>query len=489
MNRKNIQYLQKRKQVQPWCYFAVICAVYSLLLPKYSLFTSYNGAAGILLGTVGLCVIHRGVLAGRKTDRGKEQKKKSKLLAFLRLVGYVAIVCALTAVTALFMRDCFFTGMTLFMACFLCVLLLLPAWGKKKEVWLRMLAVSAAGLSLFVAGLPLLGLRQVAGAMVTAMPAWDLKQILLAAGVYMVLSWYVLVLPRTEKKGMWPDSKEGLFLLTGIFLAFLCILFRLIYGAQGTAYRRWPMLSLLQGISVPGKFLERVDALWAGAVIFACFLAVGLLLEKIYVCLKILGVREKSARLWRWKDMVAFGLLVLTLFVYRYSGVEVQNRAYVGAFVADWTEDGYVFWFPWQEKNEATAISAKSFAAARKILGASQNLQPDFGHIAVTVLGKRLLAQPEAAERLFTELAGWQEMDENSYAFAAADPGTLMEADTGGESMGKYISALYENRFGASEDHLTLQQLLVAWENGMKKRDLPELTKEKDTLWIKNPER
>ncbi len=476
---------QKRKQVQPWRYFTVAAAIFSLFLPKSRLFTGYNGAVGILLGTAVLCVLHRIGLAMPQAVRQPVQGKGQKILAVVRLLWYTAVCIALTGSSALFIRDCFWNGMQLWMAWGLILLMLLPAWGKRESTWQRMVAVSLPWLLLFVVGMPLLGIRQIPDFSRLGELSVDIRQILLAAGVYLLVSWYMLLIPGTGKKGMWPDSKEGLYLILGLFLAGICVLFGLVYGAQGTMYRRWPTLSLLQGISVPGKFLERVDALWAGAFLFAVFLAAGLLLEKIFGCLRLLGVPEGSARLWRWKDLVALGLLALVLFVYRYSGVEVQDRAYVGTFAADWSEDGYVFWFPLQEKGEVSEISARSFADAREIFGDSQNLQPDFGHIEVTILGEKLMENRKMASRLFDELAAWQEMDENSYVFAAEDIRSLLKTDTGENGVGKYISELYENRFGPAKGHLTLQQLLVDWENGKNKTGLPEVIEKNGCLWIK----
>lgn len=477
--------LQRRKHVQPWRYFAVTGAVFSLFLPKSRLFTGYNGAVGILLGTAALCVLHRAgmslalFLPQRTSGGGK------KLLALIGMLWYIVVFVALTGSSAVFVRDCFWNGMQLWMAWVLLLLMLLPAWGKNGETWQRMVAVSSPWLVLFVVGMPLLGIRQIQDISRLGEFTLDIRQILLAAGLYLLASWYLLLIPGTGKKGMWPDSKEGLYLLLGLFLAGLCVLFGLVYGKQGISFRRWPMISLLQGISVPGKFLERVDALWAGAFLFAAFLAAGFLLAKISGCLQLLGVPAGSVRLWRFKDLIAFGLLALVLLVYRYGGVEVQDRAYVGAFMADWTKAGYVFWFPLQEKGEVTELSARSFADAREIFNDSQNLQPDFGHIEVTVLGKGLLENPKMTKRLFDELAAWQEMDENSYVFTADEPRKLLETDTGENGIGKYVSELYENRFGPARSYLTLQQLLVDWENSKTDTGLPELLEKNGCLWIR----
>ena len=475
----------KQRHIQPWCYFPVAMAFFSLFLPKFRLFCGGNGAVGILLGTAGVCILHRVRVALSVIKWKPLQGFAGKLFAIVSLLWYTAVLIILTGSTALFIRDCFWTEMSVWVAWGLIILMLLPAWGKKKAIWQRLVAVVAPWLLVFVVGMPLLGIRQIQYPIVRGVLTLDMYQILTAAVVYLLASWYLLLIPGTGKKGLWPDSQEGLYLLLGFFLSGLCVLFGLVYGTQGTAYRRWPMLSLLQGVSVPGKFLERVDALWAAAFLFAVFVAAGLLLEKLFGCLQLLGVPEGSVRLWRWKDLVAFGLLLVALLVYRYGGVEVQDRAYVGAVLADWTEEGYVFWFPSQGKEKVTKVLAKSFTDARDSFADSQNLQPDFGHIEVTVLGRTLLKNRKMTDRLFTELAGWQEMDENSYAFVADMPGSLLKTDTGESGMGKYVSELYENRFGPARSHMTLQRLLVHWENEKTVGTLPELLEKNGCLWIR----
>lgn len=477
--------MNTRKEVQPWRYFGITAAVFSLWLPKLKVFGSSEGMAGIVLGTVFLNIVHRTGLKLRVCGKipriqGTWMEKGT---AACRLLWYLAVFLILTGSSAAFIRDCFWNGMSVWMAWGLLLLMLLPAAGKKREVWQRITAVSAPWLCLLTVGILILSVRQADTAWLTV-TGLQPAEVLKATGIYLAGSWYQLLLPGTGKKGMWPDSKEGLYLLQGIFSAGLCLLFMSVYGGRGTAYRRWPVLSLLQGISVPGRFLERVDAVWAAAFLFAVFLAAGLLLQKMDACLQVLGVGKRKRQLWKWKDLVAFGLLVLVFFVYRYRGVEAQNRAFVSGVLADLEDDGYVFWFPLQTGGEITKLTASDFTEARKLFLESQDLQPDFGHTEVTILGEKLLENREMTDRLFKELAGWQEMDENSYVFCTENPESLLEAETKENSIGSYISGLYENRFGPAREYLTLQRLLVRWENGIYDTQLPELVNQADTLWI-----
>lgn len=477
--------MNRKKEIQPWRYFAVTTSFFCLILPKMSLFSGGNGAVGILLATALLCVFHRIGLQLRIKGRRPAPGLWTKPAAVLRMLWYAAVFAVFTGLGALMIRDFFWSGMSVWMAWGLFLIMLLPALGKKHGVWQRVTAVSFGWLTLFLAGMPLFAVRQIQRANMYTLSDLQWQNILAAALLYLLLSWYLLLIPGTGSRGMWPDSKEGLYLLNGVTQAALCLLLGLVYGSQGAGYRRWPMLSLLQGVSVPGKFVERVDAVWAAACLFAMFLAAGLLLERIFACFAVLGISTGTVRMWRYKDLAAFAILAVTVIVYRYSGVEAQDRAYVSTFMADWEDGEYVFWFPLQQTGEdVLAIHAKSFADARNIMNQNIREQPDFGHIRATVLGEGLLKQPEMTQKLFVELAAWQDMDENSYVYRCGDPEGLITADTKDVPPGIYLADLYENRFGPTGSYPILRELLVSWENGNYGVDIPEIRLSENLLTV-----
>ena len=51
--------MNRQKEIQPWRYAGISLAFFSLILPKIRLFSGADGALGIALGTVILCVLHR----------------------------------------------------------------------------------------------------------------------------------------------------------------------------------------------------------------------------------------------------------------------------------------------------------------------------------------------------------------------------------------------------------------------------------------------
>lgn len=471
--------MNRKKEIQPWRYFGVSTAFFCLILPKTALFSGVDGALGILLATMVMCVLHRMGCRLRSVVKKNAPGIWRKPAAFARIIVYGAVLAALTGLSACLLRDCFWPGMSLGMAWGLFLLLLLPALGKKHSVWQRITAVSFGWLALLVTGMLLLSLGQVQSTWIASALTPDPVRVVAAAVIYLMLSWYLVLIPGTKSQGMWPDSKEGLYLLNGIFLAALCMILGFVYGENGVLSRRWPVLSLLQGIRVPGKFLERVDALWAAACLFALFLAAGLLVERLFLSLKILGVPTGTVRMWRYKDLAALALLAAVALIYGYSGVEAQNRAYVSTFIADREGDSYVFWFPQQEIEETVyAVHADSFGEALELLHRNSRQQPDFGHIRATILGEGLLEDARMTASLFEELAAWQDMDENSYVFCCSDPGALMAADTEGEPCGVYLAELYENHFGPEENHPVLRNLLVNWENGNRRTDIPRIKTE-----------
>lgn len=474
--------MNRQKEIQPWRYAGISLAFFCLLLPKMRLFSDASGALGIALTTVVLCVLHR---VRQKICRSHSRPAAGitgKILAVARVFWYAAVLVMLTGLSAYLIRDCFWPGMSGEMAWGLILLMLLPALGRTHGVWQRVVAVSFGWILLFVAGMPILAVRQIQTAYLTSVLTIDLAKVVAAALFYLAFSWYLLLIPGTKNRGMWPDSKEGLYLLNGVFLAGLCILTGLVYGPEGADYRRWPILSLLQGISVPGKFLERLDAFWAAICLLALLLAAGLLLEKLCTSLTVLGIGTGIERRWKYKDLAALLLLALAVLIYRYSGVEAQDRAYVSTFIADREGDGYVFWFPQQEKEETVyAVHAASFQEALELFTENSRKQPDFGHIRATVLGNDLLADTELTDQLFTELAAWQDMDENSYVFRCSDPQALLSADTEDTACGIYLSELYENHFGMQKSPLILRELMTDWENNGQYRNIPRVIVKEDS--------
>lgn len=477
--------MNRQKEIQPWRYAGISLAFFSLILPKIRLFSGADGALGIALGTVILCVLHR---IRQKLCRGSKETATGiagKILAVACIFLYAAVLAVLTGLSACLMRDCFWPGMSRKMAWGLFLLMLLPALGRSHGAWQRITAVSFGWMLFFVAGMPILAARQIQTAYASSACAADPAKVLAAAFFYLLFSWYLLLIPGTKNRGMWPDSKEGLYLLNGIFLAGLCMVAGLVYGPEGAAFRRWPVLSLLQGISVPGKFLERVDAFWAAVCLLALFLAAGLLLERIFASLTVLGIGTGTVRMWRYKDLAAFILLAAVVLFYRYSGVEAQDRAYVSTFIADKEGDVYVFWFPQQEKEETVyAVHEASFQNALEMFTENSRKQPDFGHIRATIVGDRLLEDTELTDRLFTELAAWQDMDENSYVFRCSDPEDLLSADTEDTVCGIYLSELYENHFGVQKSPLVLRELMVDWENGERHKNIPRIIVENDGCYV-----
>lgn len=477
--------MNRKKEIQPWRYFSISMAFFCLILPKTGLFSGADGAVGILLATVVLCVLHRIGLKLRIDGKKPKPGILKKPAAVVRILWYAAILAVLTGMAACLLRDCFWPGMSLWVAWVLFLIMLLPALGKKHGVWQRITAICFGWLTLFVVGMLIFSVRQMQSVYITSSLRIDPVRAVAAAILYLAFSWFLVLIPGTKSRGMWPDSKEGLYLLNGISLAAYCMILGMVYGKNGMLYRRWPVLSLLQGVSVPGKFLERVDAFWAAACLFALFLASGLLMERLFASLTVLGMGTGGVRMWRYKDLAAFALLAVVVLFYRYSGVEAQNRAYVSTFIADREGDNYVFWFPQQEKEETVyAVHADSFGEALELFGENSRQQPDFGHIRATVLGDSLLEDAGMTERLFQELAAWQDMDENSFVFRCSDPEALVTADTEDAACGIYLSELYENHFGPDESRSALRELLVAWENENRHTDIPRVLVTEDTVTV-----
>ena len=67
-------------------------------------------------------------------------------------------------------------------------------------------------------------------------------------------------------------------------------------------------------------------------------------------------------------------------------------------------------------------------------------------------------------------------MGENVYLFRTEDPQAVLELDTGGSSMGAYLTGLLENRLpGQQKEGVTLRQVYHRWYQDGTLMDLPEI--------------
>lgn len=487
----------RKEELQAYMYFGVAEGFYLLLISKVPCFWGSSGAAGILLATVLLCIGHR--LWGVTGKKGESNPLPVPLtvlyLLFLAMV-FAAVLVTLSILTA----DWVLEGMDWRFVLAMLAFFLLLGVGRRSRVWRRLLYISWKWLAVILAGLLLPAIRQVNPAHASDFLQFDWRAAGIACGLYLLFCWPSLLLPGPAGNTMWPDGKEAWYLALGIVQTAASVLLSFVYGGRGMMYRKWPVISLLQGLSLPGKFLERLDVFWVAVFLYAGLLALGLLLGKMGAVLEAAGVPVMNDDFRRVKDGIALLILAVSLILYGYHCVEARDRAYALALCADWRDGQYIIWFvetlpesgngsPGQQSSsegsteeekttqeQAGGYAGESLAKIRELFSRSSNRLLDLGHVQAVVFSQALLADEEAADALFAEFAAMWQMDENSYVYQSEDVRALAEADLGGDSLGDYLTGLYENQTGRKGGELLLRELLVNRENEGEEPEIPEVS-------------
>lgn len=519
--------MRREHHLQPYTYLGIAEGFFLLVTAQTPVFGGTSGAIGVALATICLCVLQW--LWGNCRDEGKsaesledtaksEKKSHSELAAGLMIVWLLAVFAAVIWLLSKLTADWVLEGMDWRFALALYLFFLLLGVGRTSAVWRRFVYISWKWLALLFTGLLVLAARQIDVSYVKLLFQVDIQRVAQAMLLYLGLSWYVLMLgnPASQGKKRWPGGKEKLYLALGLIQAAFCLLLVLVYGTEGAAYRKWPTVSLLQGLSLPGKFIERLDVLWVAALIFSGFLALGLILGKVDELLGVVGLPRLTEDARRIKDGVALAILAVTVLIYGYSCVEAQNRSYALALCVDWQKDGYKVWFletvpeggggdggsqggsggqgesgggqggsgggsgsQTSSENGKTAEDQEECyvgVSFQEVLGEfarSNEHYLDLGHVKAVVLGKSLLSNRPAAKALFAELAALWRMDENSFVYQCTDVRELAQTDLGDSSLGDYLGGIYENQQEQTREPLKLRELLTAWENGRQEEAIP----------------
>lgn len=530
--------MRREHHLQPYAYLGIAEGFFLLITSRIPAFCGTSGAVGVALATICLCLLQRlwedrsgedagegkgaepAPQAGSEKNGGLNAGKKphEELAAGMMIVWLLAVFAAVVWLLSKVTADWVLEGMDWRFALALYLFFLLLGVGRKSAVWRRFVYISWKWLAVIFTGLLILSARQAdlsyAGLLLTV----DAQHVAQALLLYLGLNWYVLMLgdPAGRGRKRRIGGKERLYLALGAIQAAFCLLLVMVYGTEGAGYRKWPTVSLLQGLSLPGKFIERLDVFWVAALIFSGFLALGLILGKVDELLGVVGLPRMTEEARRAKDGIALAILAVTVLIYGYSCVEARNRAYALAMCVDWQKDGYKIWFletvpegsekddgkssggsggqgesggsqGGQEQSGSQTASENGKSAQdqeecyrgadfREVLdefARSNEQYLDLAHVKAVVLDESLLFNRPAAKTLFADLAALWRMDENSFVYQCGDVRELAEADLGDSSLGDYLSGIYENQQGQTREPLKLRELLTSWENGRYDKAIP----------------
>ena len=335
----------------------------------------------------------------------------------------------------------------------------------------------------------------------------------------------------------------GIFTLGGI-LAGMLLLLPSVLGWQRLKHEAWPVIPLLAGADLPGNVLARFDVLWMGFLLYSLLFAVGSLFHYghrimenaclgsrkwwLPVLVYMIAVAEVKGRgiqdvfqdylgyvfvpgviliqifmvlqgnRKRRKKAALAVCILLTLFLGGCAAIEPEKRMYPLALGVDMSEEEFslIYGMPdlpnatgqdKQEENKSTSvlsIKGGDFYEIERVYDRSQEKYLDMSHIQVILIGNSLLENGR-----WQEFLAYLDQDpfvgENVYLFRTEDPEAVLSWDSGGTSVGEYLTGLLENRLpGQQKKAVTLRQVYHQWYREGTMEELPVIVSGNDGIQV-----
>lgn len=185
------------------------------------------------------------------------------------------------------------------------------------------------------------------------------------------------------------------------------------------------------------------------------------------------------------------------------AAVEPEKRAYPLAFSVDYGEDGYEIIYDMANISESTgqgkqeggqqeegkaplAFSGKDFEEIGRRYDESQEYYLDLGHVQAILFSRRLMHHPEEYEKALLYLQGEEILGQNARVFVCDEPAEVIKAaQENGESLGEFVSGMYENRPpGQEREVLELGTLYQEYYNYRTIPAFPELKAEEGRILL-----
>ena len=314
----------------------------------------------------------------------------------------------------------------------------------------------------------------------------------------------------------------GILTLAGL-LAGILLLLPAVLGWNRLQQESYPVLPLLAGADLPGNVLARFDVLWMGFLLYSLLFAVGslfhyghqilvrshmgkgqwwlpaavfaaavinadgkgietvfgLYLGYVFVpgLILIQGGMLFNRKKKRQKKLTGCFCIAFLLFLSGCAAIEPEKRMYPLALGVNISEEGFslIYGTPdlpkatGQEKEEedreasVLSVAGSDFAQIREKYDQSQEKYLDMSHIQVILMGDRLVESGR-----WTEFLTYLEQDpfvgENVYVFQTENPSAVLAWDSGGTSIGEYLTGLLENRLPDQQKKgMTLRQVYHQW--------------------------
>ena len=335
----------------------------------------------------------------------------------------------------------------------------------------------------------------------------------------------------------------GILTLAGL-LAGILLLLPAVLGWNRLQQESYPVLPLLAGADLPGNVLARFDVLWMGFLLYSLLFAVGSLfhyghqilvrshmgkgqwwlpaavfaaavinadgkgietvfgsyLGYVFVpgLILIQGGMLFNRKKKRQKKLTGCFCIAFLLFLSGCAAIEPEKRMYPLALGVNTSEEGFslIYGTPdlpkatGQEKEEeekessVLSVTGRDFVQIREKYDQSQEKYLDMSHIQVILMGNQLVESGKWTEFL-TYLDQDPFVGENVYVFQTENPSAVLAWDSGGTSIGEYLTGLLENRLPDQQKKgMTLRQVYHQWYKNGTLPALPAILLENEEIRV-----
>lgn len=174
-------------------------------------------------------------------------------------------------------------------------------------------------------------------------------------------------------------------------------------------------------------------------------------------------------------------------------GVGPEERAYPLTIFIDAVPEGYQVIYDMADLPEmtgqnkqgdggenggdtGTVYTAGTLDEILKIYNKSSQYELDTGHVKAIVFGSGLLEQEDKMKEVLRWLEADRDLGRNALIFQTEQPSAIMEKRAElGDSVGVFLTGMYENREGRARKELTLDDVFYRWNNYGELPEIPRI--------------
>ena len=123
-----------------------------------------------------------------------------------------------------------------------------------------------------------------------------------------------------------------------------------------------------------------------------------------------------------------------------------------------------------------TVYTAGTLDEILKIYDKSSQYELDTGHVKAIVFGSGLLEQEDKMKEVLRWLEADRDLGRNALIFQTEQPSAIMEKRAElGDSVGVFLTGMYENREGRARKELTMDDVFYRWNNYGELPEIPRI--------------